>query len=93
MLLSSRKKNSSTAIANGHDALAHARAHRRLRVGDHEEDEELIHGAGDGRDLGLPRIAGDVRAQKRERDKADHVGQRDVEVAWRATRSPSRAPR
>ena len=61
------------------DALAHARAHRRFGIGDHEEDEELIHGAGDGRDLRLPGIAGDVRAQERERNKADDIGERDVE--------------
>src|SRR5580704_257472 len=45
-------------------ALAYFRTHSGFGIGDHEEDEELIHGAGDRRDFRAPGVAGNPAAQK-----------------------------
>src|SRR5882724_989502 len=65
----------------GHDDPPAHRAHGRLGVGDHEEDEQLVHRAGDRRDFCEQRAADDPMAQRRERDEARHIGERDVEHA------------
>ncbi len=48
------------------------------RVGDHEEDEQLVHRPGDRRDLRLPRAAGERAAQEREDDECADVDGGDV---------------
>ena len=40
---------------------------------DHEKDEELIHGAGKGGDLGEESVVGDAAADPGEDGKADHI--------------------
>ena len=57
------------------------RAHGRLRVGDHEEDEELVHRAGERRDFRQQWTAHDQAAHGGERDEARDVGQGDMEHA------------
>src|ERR1700733_11122434 len=50
-------------------ALAELRTHRGFGIGDHEEDEELVHGSGDGRDFRAPGVAGDPAAQECESEE------------------------
>ena len=63
-----------------HQALRPFRRDRRLRVRDHEENEELIHRPGDRRGFGQEPVAGDQASQRRENKKGNHVGCRDVET-------------
>ncbi len=51
-----------------------------FRVSDHEKDEKLILGAGDGRDLGLPRFMDDPRAQKGQGNERDDIGGADMKA-------------
>ena len=51
------------------DALPLPRLHRRLRIRDHEENEELVHRSRDRRDLSPPRITRDPTTQERKRKK------------------------
>src|SRR5512138_3011195 len=52
-----------------HDTLAQCRFHSSLRIGDHEEDEQLIHWPGNRRDFGAPWIASNPTPQKCEKEK------------------------
>ena len=77
----SRSSISTNATTNTTTHLAPLRADGRLRVGHHEEDEELIHRAGDRRELasqGLPVIGA---AHEREHDERRDVGGADVQPA------------
>src|SRR5256886_1869666 len=64
-----------------HDHPAAHRAHGGLGIGDHEEDEQLVHRAGERRDLGDQRAPADRAPQRGEHEKAGHVGQRHVQHA------------
>src|SRR5215510_12808818 len=54
------------------------RFHRGPRIGDHKEDEELIHRPGDRRNFGLEAVVSDQTSQRGESDERDHISRRDV---------------
>ena len=64
-----------------HQTLAREGANRRLRIGNHEKDEQLIHGSGDGRYLCLPGIASNPAAQERKQKERHNIGGANVKPA------------